>query len=119
MSGDSDSEFVAVVVGAGPAGLNAALMLGRARRRVALFDDGEPRNAASHAMHGFLSRDGLDPAELRRIGHEQLARYDSVHLIPGRVDEAQATESGFRVETTLDRGIEARKVLLAVGVQDV
>jgi thioredoxin reductase len=119
MARSSDSEFDAIVVGAGPAGLNAALMLGRARRRVALFDDGEPRNAVSHAMHGFLSRDGLDPAELRRIGHAQLARYDSVQLVPGGVDDAQTTGSGFRVITTRGRSIETRKLLLAVGLQDV
>jgi thioredoxin reductase len=70
-------------------------------------------------MHGFLSRDGLDPAELRRIGHEQLAQYDSVQLVPGGVDDAQATGNGFGVMTTHGHSVEARKLLLAVGLQDV
>jgi thioredoxin reductase len=86
---------------------------------VALFDEGEPRNAVSHAMHGLLSRDGLEPAELRRIGFEQLGQYDSVQLIPGGVDDAQAVGNGFHVVTTRGRSVEARKLLLAVGLQDV
>ena len=81
MSPSSDSVLDAVVVGAGPAGLNAGLVLGRTRRRVLVFDAGEPRNAASHAMHGFLSRDGLDPGELSRIGRQQLETYPDVRLV--------------------------------------
>jgi thioredoxin reductase len=63
-----------IVVGAGPAGLNAALVLGRARRRVLVLDDGAPRNYATHEMHGVLGHDGLDPAELRARGRAELAR---------------------------------------------
>jgi 2-polyprenyl-6-methoxyphenol hydroxylase-like FAD-dependent oxidoreductase len=54
-----------MIVGAGPAGLNAALVLGRARRRVLVLDNAAPRNYAAHEMHGVLGHDGLDPAELR------------------------------------------------------
>lgn len=54
----------AIIVGGGPAGLNAALVLGRCRRKVLLFDDGRPRNAVSHALHGFLSRDGVAPGAI-------------------------------------------------------
>ncbi len=61
-----------VIVGAGPAGLNAALLLGHARRRVLVCDAGAPRNAPVAHMHGFLSRDGLPPDQLRRIAREQL-----------------------------------------------
>jgi thioredoxin reductase len=56
-----------IIVGGGPAGLSAALVLGRCRRNVLLFDAGQPRNAASHALHGFLSRDGINPLELLEI----------------------------------------------------
>ena len=59
--------FDVIIVGAGPAGLSAALVLGRCRRRVLVCDGGEPRNAASHALHGFLSRDGIRPTDLLRL----------------------------------------------------
>src|SRR6266702_4499626 len=61
-----------VIAGGGPAGLSAALLLGRARRSVLLCDSGQPRNAGVHAMHGFLSRDGMDPAALRQAVRDQL-----------------------------------------------
>ena len=64
-----------IIVGAGPAGLNAALVLGRARWRVLVLDNGAPRNYATHEMHGVLGHDGLDPAELRARGRAELARY--------------------------------------------
>jgi thioredoxin reductase len=69
-------------------------------------------------MHGFLSRDGLDPAELRRIGRSQLEPYDSVQSMAGGVDDVQPAGQGFRVLAPSGT-VEARKVLLAVGVQDV
>jgi len=63
-----DTNFDVVIVGAGPAGLSAALILGRCRRRVFVCDAGQPRNAASQALHGYLTRDGFEPAELLRVG---------------------------------------------------
>ena len=71
MTRSSAASFDVVIVGAGPAGLNAALVLGRASLRVLVLDAGQPRNATSRAMHGFLSLDGHDPAELRRIARLQ------------------------------------------------
>lgn len=107
-----------IIVGGGPAGLNAALVLGRCRRDVRLFDDGKPRNAASHAMHGFLSRDGTPPAELRAIARDQLAAYPSVQIDEDRVVDATRTSTGFSVTTGDGRAFTARKLLLAGGVVD-
>lgn len=59
------------IIGGGPAGLNAALVLGRARRSVALIDNNQPRNAVTHASHGFITRDGVTPAEFRRVAYEE------------------------------------------------
>lgn len=105
-----------LIVGGGPAGLNAALVLGRSRRRVVLCDSGRPRNASSRGVNGFLSRDGIDPHELRRLGREQLAAYDGVELRDGEVAEALCTKDGF--EAVLDDGtrLRARKLLLATGL---
>src|SRR3954454_19660220 len=76
MDTDSDSgTWDCVIVGAGPAGLNAALVLGRARRRVLVLDSAEPRNYATHEMHGVLGHDGLNPADLHARGRTELGRY--------------------------------------------
>lgn len=108
----------AIVVGGGPAGLNAALVLGQCRRNVLLFDDGKPRNAVSHALHGFLSRDGIAPAQLRAIAREQLAPYTSVVVDETRVVDAVRTDTGFLVSTGDGRNFRTRKLLLAAGVVD-
>jgi thioredoxin reductase len=107
-----------VIVGGGPAGLSAALILGRCRRRVLVCDAGEPRNAASHALHGFLSRDGVRPAALLAAGRRQLARYDSV--VFRRVAVGALTRRGRRFLVATNDGAveEARYVLLATGVRD-
>lgn len=108
-----------IIVGGGPAGLNAALVLGRCRRSVRLFDDSKPRNAASHALHGFLSRDGFPPAELREIGRQQLAAYPSIRLDGDRVVDAERIPEGFAIVTADGRKFSARKLLLAAGVVDL
>jgi thioredoxin reductase len=84
---------------------------------VLLCDDGRYRNDASRALHGFLSRDGIHPAELRRIGREQLARYE-VEVRTVRVTEARAVERGFEVVLEDGTRLDCRKLLLATGVED-
>src|ERR671939_31876 len=74
-SGTESGTWDCIIVGAGPAGLNAALVLGRARRRVVVLDHAQPRNYATHEMHGVLGHDGLDPADLRARGRAELAGY--------------------------------------------
>jgi thioredoxin reductase len=109
-----------VIVGGGPAGLNAALLLGRARRRVLVCDAGAPRNAPVAHMHGFLSRDGLPPADLRRIAREQLGAYGSVELREVQVEAAETASDGEGFVVTLADGASerARRLLLASGVVD-
>lgn len=105
-----------VIAGAGPAGLSAALVLGRARKRVLLCDHGPPRNAAAARVHGFVTRDGTPPAEMRRIGREQLAPYD-VEVRDDRVEAVDGERDRLRV--TLASGeVEARRVILCAGMVD-
>jgi thioredoxin reductase len=108
-----------IIVGAGPAGLSAALMLGRSRRRVLVCDIGRPRNAASLALHGYLTRDGMAPAEFRAVGREQLRQYDSVELRDIEVVSAECRgDSRFHVALADGSEHESRKLLLATGVVD-
>jgi thioredoxin reductase len=116
--GDAATPVDVVVVGAGPAGLSAALILGRCLRRVVVIDAGRPRNAASRAMHGFLTRDGIPPHDLLRIGREQLASYETVRLERGEVVEARCRGTSFDVRLGDGRCYESRKLLLATGVVD-
>ena len=108
-----------IVVGAGPAGLSAALMLGRCRRSVVVFDNGKPRNAPSHALHGYLTRDGIAPADFLRLARAELAQYDSVRIRDEEVSAAECRPGvGFVVTLQSGDTMRARKLLLATGVVD-
>jgi thioredoxin reductase len=103
-----------VVVGGGAAGLSAALVLGRARRHVAVVDAGAPRNAPAAHMQGFLSRDGMPPADLLSVGRAEAAGY-GVELLEDRV---VGIDGGFVVRLAGGRELEARRILVATGVRD-
>jgi thioredoxin reductase len=107
-----------VIVGGGPAGLSAALLLGRARRDVLLCDSGQPRNAGVHAMHGFLSRDGMDPAALRQTARDQLAAYPTVQVRDVEVQAVTPQADQFMVALADGTSEQARRLLLATGVAD-
>jgi len=107
-----------IIVGGGPAGLSAALQLGRARRRVLMFDTGEPRNARSLGMHGYLTRDGILPTHFLDLARRELDQY-GVELRNRKVIKAGGTDGNFSVETE-DGGEPARSrtVLIATGLVD-
>ncbi len=111
------SVFDVVIAGGGPAGLSAALLLGRCRRRVLLCDTGQPRNARSRALHGYLSRDGTSPTDLLRIGRDELHQYgvESRHVA---VTAVTPRDDGFDVRLATGEDIQAYAVLLATGVTD-
>lgn len=108
-----------VIVGGGPAGLSAALLLGRCCRNVVVIDAGEHRNRKAAAIHGLLSRDGIAPTDVLRQAQEDLLRYPTVRLESGIVTEVTGTRGSFTVRTKDGRRLEGRRVLLATGVIDV
>ena len=109
--------FDVLVVGGGPAGLSAAMMLGRCRRRVLVSDLGQPRNRKSHGLHGYLTRDGIPPSEFNELGRRELTPY-GVELRMVGVTGARQLADHYRV--SLGDGTEeaARFLLIATGVVD-
>ena len=106
-----------VIVGGGPAGLSAALVLGRCRRRVLLCDAGTPRNERARELHGYLTRDGIAPLDLLRAGRGELRPY-GIELREIRVSDIAIVPDGFTVALADGGGVNARTVLIAGGVSD-
>lgn len=130
----ADDVVDVVVIGGGAAGLNAALVLGRARRSVVVVDSGEPRNAPAEGVHGFLSRDGVPPGELLAVGRDEVARYGG-RFVSGRVARAERVgperedgpsqaasevrgEPEFRVELVDGAVLRSRRIVVATGLRD-
>ncbi|WGV25838.1 NAD(P)/FAD-dependent oxidoreductase [Halotia branconii] len=107
-----------VIVGGGCAGLSAALLLGRGRRRVLVCDKGNPRNASAHESHSFFTRDGISPHELLNIGRNQLKPYKSVEFQTIGVKEIKPSGNQFDVVFEDGTVEKSRKILLAFGVID-
>lgn len=112
------TEYDVVVVGGGAAGLSAALVLGRSRRRVVVVDAGEPRNARASHLHGFLSRDGMDPAELLATGRQEVVGYGGEFLAGRAVGIERLEEGRFVVRLVDGRQLQARAVVVATGLRD-
>ena len=106
-----------VIVGGGPAGLSAALVLGRCRRRVLLCDAGTPRNERAQELHGYLTRDGIPPLDLLRAGRGELEPY-GVELRHVRVSDMTVIPDGFSLTLADGAVTDARAVLIAGGVTD-
>jgi thioredoxin reductase len=105
------------VIGGGPAGLSAALVLGRARRRALVLDQGWPRNHQAAHVHGFLTRDGTPPGELRQLAREELRAYETVAVRDARVLRVEGARGQFRVHLD-DGAVDARRILLCNGLVD-
>jgi thioredoxin reductase len=108
------TSYDVAIVGGGAAGLSGALVLGRARRRVVVVDAGAPRNAPARHMHGFLSRDGMPPAELLAAGRAELGAY-GVDVLD---DEVVAAGAGFTLTLKSGGPLAARRLLVATGAVD-
>lgn len=107
-----------VIIGGGPAGLSAALVLGRARKNVVLIDEGKPRNKVTRETHGFLTRDGIGPAEFRSIAREQISAYPSVSFVEDTAAGVAGMDGDFQITTGAGTVYRSKKLLFAVGKKD-
>jgi thioredoxin reductase len=112
------TQYDVAVIGGGAAGLSAALVLSRARRKVLVVDAGRPRNAPAAHMHGYLSRDGLPPGELLAFGRNEVQSYGG-EIVAGTATELVSDgDGGFRVLLADERRISARRLLFTTGLRD-
>ncbi|ARS36905.1 NAD(P)/FAD-dependent oxidoreductase [Pontibacter actiniarum] len=106
-----------IIIGGGPAGLNAAMLLGRSRRKVIVMDSGKPRNRWAERMNGFLTSDGMNPREFIQKGRAELDKY-GVELVDVVVKSATYTKGEFVVNDSNGKVYRSRKLLLATGLKD-
>lgn len=118
-SGLVDGQILDVlIVGGGPAGLSAALVLGRCLRRALVCDAGHPRNEPARIFNGFLSRDGMPPGEFLQICREQLGRYETIEFRKTKVEGVERGDCRFTAKLETGERVDARMLLLATGVVD-
>lgn len=107
------------IIGGGPAGMSAALALGRARKSVVVIDEGRPRNRVTRESHGFLTRDGITPGEFRHIAREQISAYPSVHFVEDTAVTITGHDGNFLITTAQGTTYQSKKLLFAVGMKDL
>ncbi|MBW4850629.1 NAD(P)/FAD-dependent oxidoreductase [Bacillus safensis] len=107
------------IIGGGPAGLNAALVVGRGRKQVIVFDDELPRNRVTQESHGFITNDGMTPFEIRQAGEADLQKYPNIQIKRSRINDIQKREEFFTLLTHEGDIFEAKKIILATGLQDI
>ncbi|MEY9970710.1 thioredoxin reductase [Lysinibacillus sp. RC46] len=110
-----------IIIGGGPSGLSACLTLGRARRNIALFDDGMNRNRVTQSSHGFITRDGIKPQAFKEIALKELENYPSVSYFTATVTEIikDIGNERFTVKTSTSEEFVSEKIILATGIQEI
>jgi thioredoxin reductase len=107
-----------VVIGGGAAGLSAALVLGRSRRRALVIDAGEPRNAGAAHMHGYLTRDGMNPGAFLDLGRGEVRAYGG-EIVRGTVRSIERQGGGFITMMADGRTVQSRRLLVTTGLVDM
>ncbi|PJZ24606.1 alkyl hydroperoxide reductase [Leptospira hartskeerlii] len=111
-------DYEVLITGGGPAGLSAALALGRMSRTALICDDSRPRNAASSHLNNFPTRDGIHPAEWRKLARKDLEKYNTISLFEGSVLSVEKSGPGFVAKLSSDKTFHFKKIILAYGVED-
>ncbi len=111
--------FDCAIIGGGPAGLNAALVLGRARRNTILFDNDNPRNAVTQESHGFITRDGIKPKEFREIAHKDISKYPSVLFEKKEIISITKKNVLFELVTSDNELYQSKTIIISTGLKDV
>ncbi|MEI1280056.1 NAD(P)/FAD-dependent oxidoreductase [Leptospira venezuelensis] len=111
-------DYEVLIIGGGPAGLSAALALGRMSRTALVCDDNRPRNAASSHLNNFPTRDGIHPAEWRKLVRKDLEKYNTINFFEGSVISVENSGSGFIAKLSAGKTFSFKKVILAYGVED-
>lgn len=111
-------DYEVLIIGGGPAGISAAMTLGRIRRSALVADDNRPRNAPSSHLNNFPTRDGIHPEEWRKLARKDLQKYDTIKSFNGRVHSVVQTDGGFRAKLSSGASISVKKVILAYGIKD-
>ncbi|MFD0616600.1 NAD(P)/FAD-dependent oxidoreductase [Paenibacillus sp. GCM10027629] len=107
-----------VIVGGGPAGLSAALLLGRSCRLVVVIDEGKARNSVTYESHGYLTRDGVKPSDFKEIAIAQMKAYTNVHIEQDVVEQVQQEQGIFRTLTRGGHTFSSKKIIFATGMKD-
>ena len=114
--------YDALIIGGGPAGLSVALALGRVHRTCIVFSDDKFRNAGAHAAHSILTRDHIDPAEIRRLGRKDIERYNNTQYASTTITKVTRTQAGphshFLAHNADGQTWQGRSLVLAAGVRD-
>ena len=110
--------FDCAIIGGGPAGLNAALVLGRARRNTLLFDNNNPRNAVTQESHGFITRDGINPKEFREIAHKEIGKYPSVKFEKKLITLVTKNDCIFELNTSENVIFQSKTIIISTGLKE-
>lgn len=113
-----ESMFDVIIVGGGPGGMSAAMVLGRALRTVLLIDEGEPRHAVTKASHGYLTRDGIEPDTFRAIAQQELQQYPTIQRLGDTVRAVGWEKSYFSIVTASGARWWSRRVIIATGMKE-
>lgn len=111
-------DYQVLIVGGGPAGLSAAMTLGRIRRTALVCDDDRPRNAPSAHANNLPGHDGINPAKWRGLTKQNLEKYKTIQFFKGSVQDIKKVDSYFEAKLSSGKSVKIKKVILAYGVQD-